>query len=398
MNMASQLTASLLGPVARGVASLTFTTTGSNHTQDPRVQNNPEASTPAPRKLFRNQENPTPIEFGDPSDPVEAVFLNSTSNPNSSAFFKLNNRTTSVYGGGRASLTFSDSVIQSMRNARKLESFLRRSCINAIMSMKRLKFDDPPASMCVMLARGQGVDLGWQIWIHSGVKGRRPVGGQARLAPVLENKLRVAKFKHHYSSMCAEMAVLTDYLTEYPNSFDNEGRLRPFGSPVYMMTYNTSIMASGDDGTGRYLNPCRHNDIVCAKLPKWHTGNVGCENVLQLLKIEVIGKGEPSEQDVRILVEQGLLPRSALRRFPAQAAPQADPQATGMGESEGAITPIIVGEHPPGQGLQGKDPPVQLKTNQAGAATSGIPFAPGYPKTAAKGPTIAPASSKAPQS
>ena len=256
------------------------------------------------------------------------------------------------------------------------------------MSMKRLNLPDPPAAMGVMLAQGNGQEVGWQIWIHSSIKGARPLGGgQARLAPVLEQRLRKVGYEHHFSSMCAEMALLTDYLCEYyPKEgkalFDQEGKLRPWGEKVYMMTYNTSVMASGDDGTGRYFNPCRHSKEACAGRRERHRGNVGCGDVLELLGVEVIGKGKPSEQDVRILVEQGLLPPKALRRSPPPAqqavgSSQANPQGV---ESEGAITPIVVGEHPPGQWLQGEDPPVQLKTNQPDAVMSGIPFAPGYPK------------------
>jgi len=238
----------------------------------------------------------------------------------SGSFAEDNPRTKSV-AGGSPDVTLSASAFpqEYWRNVEVLETMMRGICIHAMQSMKSLHFGRTPAPavMGVLLALNEAKDgtrtvgKGWQVYIHGSVRGV-PAGGpraQAILHPTLKARIGRAKMVHHFSSMCAEMGLLSCFLYDNPTLLKLTGRLESCGQPVYMMTYQAGDFPPRPDDpgprdrTGYYLVPCSHSIGDCGQRQK-RFGTHGCKDVLALLGVEPIGPRQPSEQDRAVLAEQ----------------------------------------------------------------------------------------------
>lgn len=270
------------------------------------------------RPVFVNQANPTPIFFGNlaqyhDSEPITNVRFNF------GRFAEANGKTRSVAGGGT-------NVSFGMNSSSDIERSMRQLCIDAVYGMRDVRPfsenpEDVPAAMGVLLSQVE--DKNWrsgssfQCWIHSSVKGGLPEGRatslenvpQARLHPALAERMKKKGLVHHFSSMCAEMALLSNFLYDYPDSLGPTGPITSGGHPLRIMTYNTTFFHSrpGEerkDGTGRFFVPCQHIPSKCGQRGFGHFGNSGCLDVLRELGVEVMGRGEPSESDLAILAEQ----------------------------------------------------------------------------------------------
>ena len=313
---------------------------------------NPSATT---RPVFPNQDNPIPIQFGGKTDPAMAKAIadaaaekqkqdlaandgftvvgkggkpkvdpslpNTTSEMDgvssvslNSGYFASKNRGTISVAGGGSSVTISPNALGP--NFEFAEKVMRRIAIDAVQDMQGLQLKDPPAVMGVLLAMGEmrdgsdTVHQGWQVYIHSSVKGDPPGGPrtQAVLHPKLKALIQNAGYVHHFSSMCAEMGLLSNYFNDNLQLVSTELPLQPLGKHIFMMTYvagNFPPREDGqvEDGTGYYLVPCVHSDQKCG-MRRNHSGTHGCEDVRRLLGVQLIGRGRPSEQDALVLREQ----------------------------------------------------------------------------------------------
>lgn len=164
---------------------------------------------------------------------------------------------------------------------------------------------------------------GWQIYLHSSAKGSPK---QANLHPELTNHLqKVGLTFHHFSGMCAEMALLTNYLYDNPKALAT-GRF-PAGS-VYMMTYTATNFPGREPGVGKFLKPCNHANCGAAGglgsgsssrhdlNPQHH----GCQNVFEKLGINLISAGSdnlvPSETEKAVVEEQAERQSTPIRAQP----------------------------------------------------------------------------------
>lgn len=333
------LAASIVAPVLTGVVSSAFGNTANPGPPAPGIAPPPRTGPPlnptAPQgPVFPNQANPKPIKFGSGD---ATVYLNS------GHFARDNPGTRSVAGGG-ASVTLSVDAFpqQYWRNVETLETMMRGLCINAVQSMKAINFGRTPAPavMGVLLALNEVKDgtrtvgKGWQVYIHSSVRGV-PRGGpkaQAVVHPALKARVEKAGIVHHFSSMCAETGLLSNFLYDNPNLLGLTGPLESCGEPVYMMTYNAGNFplkpdeTSPRDGTGYYLVPCSHSLKGCGQRQN-HLGTHGCRDVLRELGVQDIGRGRPSEQDRAVLAEQMARENEAAGEV---AGPSAGPQAVSV--------------------------------------------------------------------
>lgn len=284
--------------------------------------------------VFPNQANPKPIEFGSGTASVVE---------NSGRFARDNPSTKSVAGGG-AGVTLSENAFpqESWRNVAILENMMRGICINAVKSMKGINFAGKPAPAVigVLLALNEVKDgtgtarKGWQFYIHSSVRGV-PLGGpkaQAVVHPVLKARIENAGIVHHFSSMCAEIGLLSNFLDDNPKILGDTGRLESCGEPIYMMTYQAGNFplkpdeTIPEDGTGYYLRPCSHLEKTCEQRRN-HFGTHGCRDVLEELGVQAIGRGQPSEQDKAVLAEQTARENEAAGQV---AGPSAGAQAASV--------------------------------------------------------------------
>lgn len=422
INLASAIAA----PIFKGVLSQTFGSTA-NPSKPATESSTPPRSTIAkapnlpPRKVFDNQANPTPVKFGGKQDDATTTAIadaaaakkkqelaendgfapvgkggKAKANPNAAAaasnpavsnvssnsghFARDNKGTTSVAGGGPGVTLSADTV--DGQNVELLETMMRGIAINAVHNMKALNLGpNPPAVMGVLLAKGEvkagsgDARQGWQVYIHSSVKGDPPGGprAQAELHPALKERIQRAGLVHHFSSMCAEMGLLSNYFYDNLDLVKAPGPLKPLGESVYMMTYVAGNHPARDgeetkDGTGYYLIPCAHSPEKCGAR-KNHFGEHGCIDVLKLLGIQPIGRGNPSEQDAIVIKEQ-----TAREQGSATAGPAAGPQAgSGQGASPRTRTPASTGRGSnPGTtaaGPQGVSPRTPPAGNQSTSST-----------------------------
>ena len=337
----SSVAASIVAPVVTGVVSCAF-----DNTANPGP---PLKSTAPQYPVFPNQANPRPIKLGSGD---ATVYLNS-------GHFARNNPCTRSVAGGGASVTLSADAFpeEYWSNVETLETMMRGICINAVQSMKGIDFETTPAPavMGVLLALNEVKDgertvgKGWQIYIHSSVRGV-PCGGpqaQALIHPTLKKRVEKAGIVHHFSSMCAEMGLLSNFLYDNPNILGLTGRLESCGEPVYMMTYNAGNFplkpgeTSPRDGTGYYLVPCRHSLKRCGHRRN-HFGTHGCSDVLRGLGVQDIGRGQPSEQDRAVLAEQTARENEAAGGI---AGPSAVPQAATV-PGANARAPVTTNQRP----------------------------------------------------
>lgn len=179
------LASSLIAPVLSAVASSTFGTTATpgppiaGSSLPPRTGQTPQSTIPR-GPVFPNQANPVPIKFGSGSATVSL---------SSGSFARDNPRTKSVAGGG-SGVTLLASVFpqEYWRSVEILETMMRGICIHAMQSMKSLHFGRTPAPavMGVLLALNEVKDgtrsagKGWQVYIHSSVRGVPAVGPRAQ--------------------------------------------------------------------------------------------------------------------------------------------------------------------------------------------------------------------------
>ena len=333
------LASSIVAPVLTGVVSSAFGNTANPGPpaggKAPPPRTGPPLNSTAPQgPVFPNQANPKPIKFGSGDS---TVYLNRGQ-------FARNNPSTRSVAGGGASVTLSADAFpqEYWSNVQALETMMRGICINAVKSMKGIDFGRTPAPavMGVLLALNEVKDgtrtvgKGWQVYIHSSVRGV-PRGGakaQAVVHPALKARVEKAGIVHHFSSMCAEIGLLSNFLSDNPNLLGLTGRLESCGEPVYMMTYNAGNFplkpdeTSPRDGTGYYLVPCSHSLKGCGQRQN-HFGTHGCRDVLKELGVQDIGRGQPSEQDQAVLAEQTARENEAAGEI---AGPSAGPQAASV--------------------------------------------------------------------
>lgn len=195
---------------------------------------------------------------------------------------------------------------------------MRGIAMNGVHSMKALNLVDAPATIGVLLAKGEveaesgDTREGWQIYIHSSVKDKPPggPGAQNRLHPALQDAISKAGLLHDMSSMCARMTLLLSYFYDHPDLVNTPKPLMPLGEYIYMMIYvagNCPVkegQEARDDKTGYYLVPCEHSPKKCGERRN-HSVKHGCANVLQLIGIKTIGPGgRPDEQDPQALMNK----------------------------------------------------------------------------------------------
>lgn len=245
------------------------------------------------------QENPTPTVFSVEDTRLSSVFRNS------GKFSQMNRGTISVSGGG--------ANFMVAPNLRPSETIMRGIAINAVHDMTATGITPLPAVMGVLLAKSQmrlgskpaDVREGWQVYIHSSVKGSNR-GGKTMIHPDLQARITAAKFEHHMRLRCAEMALLSNYWYDNDAILQTQhGKINPYGDKVYMLSYNSADFADGRDARGRYINPCHHEPQgACRNRGCSKTSNCGCRDILDLLGVEVTGKGEPGEQNPAVWREQ----------------------------------------------------------------------------------------------
>lgn len=172
---------------------------------------------------------------------------------------------------------------------------------------------------------------GWQVYLHSNTKGSPPGGSQAKLHPLLLERLKQLKLNfHHFSGMCAEMGLLTNYLYDNPNALAT-GQFPP--DSVYMMTYTASDFSNKDPGVGKFLKPCNHKN--CGKqgalgsggsgLHDLNPSHHGCQQVFDGLGIQQIGPGGVVSETVEVIIKEQEQRAASMRDLGAQASAATSP-------------------------------------------------------------------------